>query len=78
MGKAGKVLQSSSFNFGADYGCQELADAIAEKKPKYVLCGHVHSGDHTEFITKEGVKVINVSTKNEDYLPVFTPTVIEI
>lgn len=78
VGRAGKVLQFSSFNFGADYGCQELADAIAEKKPKYVLCGHVHSGDHAEFITKEGVKVINVSTKNEDYLPVFIPTVIEI
>lgn len=78
VGKAGKVLQPSSFNFGADYGCQELADAIAKKKPKYVLCGHVHSGDHEEFVTSEGVRVINVSAKNEDYLPTFKPTVIEI
>jgi len=78
VGKAGKVLQPSSFNFGADYGCQELADAIAKKKPRYVLCGHVHSGDHEEFVTAEGVRVINVSTKNEDYLPTFKPTIIEI
>ena len=78
VGKAGKVLQSSSFNFGADYGCQELAEAIAKKKPKYVLCGHVHSGDHEEFVTPEGVRVINVSAKNEDYLPTFKPIVIEI
>lgn len=78
VGKAGKVLQSSSFNFGADYGCQELADAIAKKKPRYVLCGHVHSGDHEEFTTSEGCKVFNVSTKNEDYLPVFNPRIIEV
>ena len=50
-----------------DYGSQILTDVITEKKNiKWVLSGHVHSGEH---IPKEinNTNVVNVSIKDEDY-----------
>jgi len=48
------------------FGSSELANAIFNKKPKYVFCGHIHSGDHIPF-DFEGSKIINVSRLDERY-----------
>lgn len=32
---------------GEDFGNAQLYSAILSKKPKYTLCGHIHSGNHS-------------------------------
>lgn len=62
----GAVTQSDNFNYGSDYGCQELAHIIKEKKPKLSLFGHVHSGSHS--LQKIGnTYFCNVSILDERY-----------
>ena len=48
-------------------GCPVLAAAIREKKPKYVFCGHIHSGDHT-LQNIDGTMFANVSYVDENYI----------
>lgn len=67
LNNCGLVKQSHTFNYLNDYGSQILTDVITEKKNiKWVLSGHVHSGEH---IPKEinNTNVVNVSIKDEDY-----------
>lgn len=62
-------LGDVSLEFGVDsdkFGSSELADAIFEKKPRYVFCGHIHSGSHNPFMFGDTV-VQNVSRVNESY-----------
>ena len=47
-------------------GCPILANAIKEKKPKYVFCGHIHSGNH-ELQVIDGTAIANVSCVDESY-----------
>lgn len=49
-------------------GCPILARAIKDKKPKYVFCGHIHSGDH-EPKEINGTIIANVSLMDESYHP---------
>ncbi len=37
-----RSLQTDSEHFGSS----ELAEAIAEKCPRFVFCGHIHTGQH--------------------------------
>ena len=62
---------------GTDAGNKVLAEAVKEKKPKWVLSGHIHSSPHavTDF---EGIKLTCVSIMNEAYDPVYPPFVFEI
>jgi len=46
-----------------------LAKHILIKKPKYVFCGHIHSGNH-ELQNVNGTQIANVSLVNEEYQPV--------
>ena len=69
------VLQPS-YNFGSHFGCPELGEVIDKKKPKYVFCGHIHSGDHVPY-TKDGVTVVNCSLKDEDYKMTYKPFTFE-
>lgn len=62
----GTVLQNGTFNYMADYGCQELRDAVLKKKPKYHLFGHVHSGMHS-MIKCGDTTFCNVSLNDENY-----------
>ena len=55
-------------NAGNNAGNEILADAILEKRPRYVFCGHIHSGNHN-FFEYEGIKMANVSYVNERYKP---------
>lgn len=59
------------------FGSSELAQAIYEKNPKYVFCGHIHSGIHDEVIFEKS-KIYNVSRVNEDYNIAYEPTIVEI
>ena len=47
-----------------------LDEIILKRKPKYVFCGHIHTGNHilTEI---EGIKMCNVSIKDEYYEPAY-------
>lgn len=75
--QCGVVLEPDTFNYKHDYGCQELRDAIDYSKPKWCLCGHVHSGDHE--ITHYGdSNIVNVSIKDEHYDVVYEPFIFEI
>lgn len=56
---------------GWDYhhcGSAALERAIAKKKPKYMFCGHIHSGDHN-LLEFGDTKCYNVSYLGEDYEP---------
>ena len=73
-----EYLGDVSLEFGADsdkFGSSELADAIFEKKPRRVFCGHIHSGSHNPFMFGHTV-VQNVSRVNESYEVVYEPAVI--
>lgn len=60
------AIQQGYYN--KDAGCPILAEAIKEKKPKYVFCGHIHSGDH-DLKTIDGTAIANVSYVDERYNP---------
>lgn len=77
IGGAGVVLEKGCFNSGTDYGSQDMAEALAAKNFKYLLCGHVHSGEHNP-IDYDGRYVVNVSLKNEEYKVGYEPFVFEI
>ena len=78
IGTVGVVLQEDRFNSGNNYGSQELADVILQKNIKWILCGHVHSGNHN--ITRAGSyhNIVNVSLKDESYKVKYEPFVFEI
>ena len=63
-------------NYGP-FGSSELTNAILEKQPKNVFCGHIHSGKHGK-IEFNGSNLYNVSRLNEDYCISYEPTIIEL
>lgn len=77
IGKLGTTTEG--FNKG-DYGNEILAKAIKEKSPRYVFCGHIHSGDH-ELKTYRGygnTKFANVSYIDESYSPKYNILYLDI
>ena len=53
---------------GENAGNTVLSEAIIEKKPKMVFCGHIHSGNHV--LTKfNNIWMANVSYVDETYHP---------
>ena len=59
------VLQQG-WNYMTDFGCKELTDILNFRNIKYCICGHIHSGKHTEDEVC-GTKIVNVSIKDENY-----------
>lgn len=53
---------------GENAGNTVLAEAVNEKKPKMVFCGHIHSGNH-ELTKVDNTWFANVSYVNESYYP---------
>lgn len=51
--------------FDSHFGSEALTKAIIEKKPKIVLCGHVHSGSHKPVKIGDSI-VMNVSRIDDD------------
>ena len=68
-----------SLQWGGDeaFGSSELADAILDKRPRNVFCGHIHTGTHggVEF---GGAKIYNVSRVDERYDIAYEPEVVDI
>lgn len=60
-----------------DVGNPWLADEILRKHPKYVFCGHIHSGEH-EVQTLDDIKLANVSILDETYTPKYEVLYIEV
>lgn len=62
---------------GKHIGNKMLMEAIAKKKPRYQLNGHLHSCNHN-IIDIDGTIHYNVSLKDESYQPVYEPLYLEI
>lgn len=79
IGYVGNIMEKADETYpnGIPAGNQYLAGAVFDKRPKYVLSGHIHSGDHTlkEYV---GVKLANVSILDESYNIAYKPLTIEI
>ena len=59
------------------FGSKTLRKVIEVKKPRCVICGHIHTGDHA--VNRVGDSaVVNVSLIGEDYHPAYEPTIIRI
>lgn len=50
------------------FGCENIAFEILQKNPKFVICGHIHSGDHSPIHFGNSI-VRNVSMMSEQYFP---------
>ena len=61
----------------ADIGNAELTEAIKDKDIGYILCGHVHTGNHTMGEWR-GKKIANVSYCKESKIPAYEPVIIEL
>lgn len=61
---------------GEYVGCKDLLQAIKDKKPKYVVCGHIHHSYGQSEI--ENTIVINASICTEQYKPDNKPIIFEI
>lgn len=79
IGYVGNIMEKADKTYpnGIPAGNKYLADAIFDKKPKYVLSGHIHSGDH-ELKDYDGIKCANVSILDESYNIAYKPLTIEI
>lgn len=76
FGQQGVVLETN-WNFGSNFGCQELQDTLENTfKLKscgtHILSGHIHSGNHN-IEARGGIIYRNVSLLNEDYEVAYKP-----
>ena len=78
IGDVGKVLDKDNWNYQKDFGCKQLADAISNKNIKWVLSGHIHSGDHNITRYQDRMNIVNVSIKDENYRVNYKPFTFEI
>lgn len=81
FGQQGVVLETN-WNFGSNFGCQELQDALENEfqfksSTTHILSGHIHSGNHN-IETHGGLAYRNVSLLNEDYEVAYKPFEFEI
>ena len=68
-----RSLQTDSEHFGSS----ELTEAITEKRPGLVFCGHIHTGLHGG-VDFEGSRIYNVSRLDERYEIAYDPTWVDI
>lgn len=63
---------------GIDAGNPQLAAAILEKKPKWCVFGHIHSGTHEiNVLPESGIHLANVAMLNEAYELAYSELIIE-
>lgn len=76
MANTGASIQ---YLYRRELGSDELTNVILRRSIKLWLCGHIHSGNHelSEFTDNKfacyGMKVANVSIKDENYIPAYAP-----
>lgn len=75
LNEAGIIHQG--YQKGKDAGIQELTNAVNARAIKYILCGHIHSGNH-HLQDINGIKVANVSILDENYMPAYEPLTFEL
>ena len=75
-GLAGTVLQKGH-NWMTNFGCVELGEAVMIRDIKWLVCGHIHSGQHHPEMVYF-TNIVNVSLKDEDYKVSYEPFVFEI
>ena len=62
---------------GRNAGNNVLSNFIKMKKPKYVLCGHIHSGNHNlDKMQEQNTFTANVSILDENYKIKYNPLII--
>lgn len=65
------VVNELCFNYGRNFGSNQLKRAIYNKldcsKTRYILSGHIHSGNHDDSIYNDKLHFVNVSIKDEQY-----------
>lgn len=71
------VLLQLGYYTGEHIGNKPLAKIILKTAPKYVFHGHLHSTSR-KFEECGYSKVVNCSIKDEKYLPIYEPIIIEI
>ena len=80
--QAPKLNNLGTSNIGSaserDFGSKSLLKVIQDRKPKLVLCGHIHTGSHKLNIDEHGIQYYNVSIKNESYRIAYDPLIINI
>jgi Icc-related predicted phosphoesterase len=62
---------------GEHVGCVDLLGAIERVKPRFHICGHIHSGYGSYALKDLGVTMINASNCDEEYRPINRPIVFE-
>lgn len=75
LGNLGLINQGR--HEGTMAGNVALDDIILKRKPKYVFCGHIHTGNH-ELTEIDGIKMANVSFIDERYNEAFNILKLEI
>lgn len=76
IGNVGNVMEYKDEEYpnGIPAGNNYLTNIIFDKKPKYVLSGHIHSGEHKLTKFKElNMKYANVSILDEHYSIKYKP-----
>ena len=68
-----RSIQTDSEHFGSG----ELTEAIIDKRPRFVFCGHIHTGQHGD-VDFEGSRIYNVSRLDENYEIAYEPTWVEL
>lgn len=76
-GACDALLQPMPWNNLDHIGCRPLAEAVIEKRPRFQLSGHLHTGSH-EFEQLGETMCRNVSMLDEEYNMSFKPTYFEI
>lgn len=71
------IDRSTQYYISEAFGSNALATEIFNKKPKYVFCGHIHSGEHS-MVNFDGTHIYNVSRVNEDYNIAYEPISLDI
>lgn len=77
IGSVGLVHQNNSWSYMKTFASLEMANAIKDKGIKWMLCGHVHTGNHfPEYINDTWFA--NVSILDEDYKLCYEPLIFKI
>ena len=78
----GSDIDMSLDTMSPHFGSKDLTEAIRRVKPRYVFCGHIHTGDHNPAILSHAdgsVTIVrNVSRLDEDYKVRYEPYLFEL
>lgn len=62
--------------FGLEVGCEDLRDAVAARKPRVHVFGHIHDGYGQ--VERDGTRFVNASVCTSSYHPHNPPIVLDL